>query len=374
MLVVAAEIDAGWSDIPFYASALLSVSINRFVLSSLSAALPHVVERPILVGANALTTTSGAIAATCGGATAIALRSLVGSDSNLGYAFIAAGAGIPYLLAAFAASRFTRPYLGPDDVELTERETFGAVVRGLVAGGAHIRSHRPVLLALLAIGGHRFCYGISTICTLLLYRNYFHDDGVFRAGLAGLGQVVVAVAIGGGLAAVFTPAITRRTGLTRYACVLLLAAAVTQFAFGLPFTMPALLTAAFLLGYIAQGVKITVDTTVQQNVTDEFRGRVFSLYDTLFNLTFVSAATLTAFRAPRQRQIRGGRHRGGHRLPAHRLLVHPSHVGQRGQRGQRRRRRAHVDGGCSDAHRMSSAVAASAPKGPRSMRSSSRKR
>ena len=37
--------------------------------------------------------------------------------------------------------------------------------------------------ALLAIGAHRLFYGISTIATILLYRNYFTDHGVWRAGL-----------------------------------------------------------------------------------------------------------------------------------------------------------------------------------------------
>ena len=39
------------------------------------------------------------------------------------------------------------------------------------------------------IGAHRFFYGISTTATLLLYRNYFTDHGIFRRQLAGLGQV-----------------------------------------------------------------------------------------------------------------------------------------------------------------------------------------
>jgi hypothetical protein len=56
--------------------------------------------------------------------------------------------------------------------------------------------------------------------------------------------------------------------------------------------------AAFVLGFVAQSVKISVDTTVQRGIDDAFRGRVFSLYDTLFNVTFVSAATLTALALP----------------------------------------------------------------------------
>ena len=37
---------------------------------------------------------------------------------------------------------------------------------------------------------------------------------------------------------------------------------------------------------------------MQTNIDDEFRGRVFSLYDTIFNLSFVAAAILAAFVLP----------------------------------------------------------------------------
>ena len=78
----------------------------------------------------------------------------------------------------------------------------------------------------------------------------------------------------------------------------MLGAAGTQAGLGLPFLKVTILVAALVLGFVAQGVKISVDTTVQQNIEDDFRGRVFSLYDTLFNLMFVGAATLTAFVLP----------------------------------------------------------------------------
>jgi len=37
---------------------------------------------------------------------------------------------------------------------------------------------------------------------------------------------------------------------------------------------------------------------VQEQVADDFRGRVFSVYDTLFNVTFVAAAVVGAFLLP----------------------------------------------------------------------------
>ncbi|MGI8879116.1 MAG: MFS transporter [Jatrophihabitans sp.] len=296
---LAVEVIAGLNGVAFYASALVVISVNRFVLSALSAGLPHVVDASALVGSNALSTTSGGIAATIGGAAAIGVRAIFDpSGGNVGYGVIAIFAALPYALAGLAATRFAKKALGPDATAVAARETALEVYRGLVAGAQHIRSRRPVALALAAIGLHRFCYGITTVSTLLLYRNYFRDDGILRAGLPGVGQAVVGIGIGAGLAAVATPTITRRIGLVRYPGILLLIASVTQITLGLPFKMLPLLTAAVILGYVAQAVKISVDTVVQGGVDDEFRGRVFSLYDTMFNITFVSAAVVTALLLP----------------------------------------------------------------------------
>ena len=57
--------------------------------------------------------------------------------------------------------------------------------------------------------------------------------------------------------------------------------------------------AALILGFVAQGSKICVDTIVQENVDEVFLGRVFSVYDTLFNLTFVAAAVVSVIVLPK---------------------------------------------------------------------------
>ncbi len=296
VLGVGVEIAAGLHGEVFYASALVVVSINRFVLSALSTGLPHVVDEAELVTANALSTTSGSMATALGGGCALLLRLPLSGDTS--YAWMAAGAIIPYLLAANFARGFAREALGPDAAERAARETLRAVASGLVAGARHVYERKPAFRALMMIGSQRFFYGISTVSILLLYRNYFHDDGFFRAGLAGLGQVIAMVAIGAGLAAVFTPAATRRMGFVNWPVVLLLVSAVVELVGGLPYQTPPLLVAAGIFGFCAQGIKICVDTTVQRTVLDEFRGRVFSLYDTMFNLAFVGAATLTALLLP----------------------------------------------------------------------------
>jgi len=97
---------------------------------------------------------------------------------------------------------------------------------------------------------------------------------------------------------VLTPIAARRLGYTRWPGGLLIGAGVVELALGLPFQLQLVLPAAALLGLAAQGVKICVDTLVAQRVADDFRGRVFSLYDTLFNVVFVAAGVLTALVLP----------------------------------------------------------------------------
>jgi hypothetical protein len=73
---------------------------------------------------------------------------------------------------------------------------------------------------------------------------------------------------------------------------------VLEPALGLPFATAPLLVAAFVLGLITQGAKIATDTIVQSSVDDGFRGRVFSVYDVLFNIAFVGAAAMAALILP----------------------------------------------------------------------------
>jgi len=294
---VGIEIATGLHGQPFYASALVVISVNRFVLAGLSTGLPHVVQAEELVTANAVSTTSGGLATTAGGAVALALRLALGSG-NAGYSAMAIAACVPYGLSALIARGFSREALGPDDVERAGRERARDVAAGLVDGARHVWDTKAALYALSMIGLHRFCYGVTTLSLLLLYRNYFIGDGALRAGIGGLAQVLALVAVGTGLAAALTPFAARHLGFVGWPVVLLFAAAATQLGLVLTFSMPLMLVAAFCLGLAAQGIKICVDTIVQRSISDQYRGRVFSLYDTLFNVTFVGAAVATAALLP----------------------------------------------------------------------------
>jgi len=290
----------GPDGVGFYAAALAAVSVNRFFLSALSVSLPHVVRRDQLIVGNSVSTTSGYLATVAGGALGLGLRALTGGG-DAGNALIALSAAGGYLLSSRVAAGFADPdVLGPDRRPATPDlvAELRDVLRGLAEGARHVESRRPAAYALAAIGAHRFCYGISTIATLLLYRNYFTDSGFFRAGLVGLGQVFAAGALGVVLAAAVTPAVTARIGKPACVVTLFALASVVEVVLGVPYTKPALVGAAFLLAVVAQGSKICVDTIVQETIDDELRGRVFAGYDTLFNLSFVLAAVCGALVLP----------------------------------------------------------------------------
>jgi MFS family permease len=277
------------------ALALLVVSLNRFVLSGLSASLPQVVEDRRLVTANSFTTTLGTGATAVGGFTSLGLRELWGKGEN-GAARIALVAAVVYLGAAWLATRIGARRLGPTTAVEPHplSHALGTVVRGLVQGARHMRERPPAARALLAITAHRFFSGLGFVAVLLLYT----EGGYLHRGFTGLGQTLTATVVGGLVAAVVTPRVTRRLGTQRWVVIVMAAAAAVAAAFLSPYTHWSLLVAGLGLGFTAQAAKICVDTLVQESIEDAYRGRVFSFYDTLFNVSFVSAAALAAVVVP----------------------------------------------------------------------------
>jgi len=282
----------------FYVAGLLVFSVNRFVLSALSAGLPHTTDAPSLVSANALSTTAGAVASVLGGGVAIGTTELV-SGGSAAYASLALVAAVPYLTASAIVAGFPRPYLGPDHLTLAATVSARDVLHGMLAGTRHMLAHPPATAVLSAMAVHRLCYGLLTLMTLLLYRNTFTEaSGLFPGGLAGLGEVLAAGAAGTLLAAAVTPWAVRRWGKATWVVGMLVLGGVGQLVLGGLFEPPAVMAAVLTLGFVAQGIKICVDSTLQESVEDDFRGRVFSVYDTLFNVTFVIALLAGAFLLP----------------------------------------------------------------------------
>ena len=99
-------------------------------------------------------------------------------------------------------------------------------------------------------------------------------------------------------AAAVTPPLSVRWGVRRLVVVAFGASAFFQLLPGAIFSQLPLLVAGFLLGVTAQSIKLCVDTLVQAHVDDEFKGRVFVLYDMIFNVALVVAAVIGAVILP----------------------------------------------------------------------------
>lgn len=280
----------------FYASALSVTAVNRFVLAGLSASLPHVVSPGQLVTANALSPTAGTLAAVAGGGLAFLVR-LLASDSDA--VVVLLGAGL-YLCAALVSLRLAIGLLGPDHpagrAHPSVAEGVALTIRGMAEGLRHLAERREAARALTAMTMMRFCYGALFVMLLMLCRYSWSDNEA--DGLALLGLAVGVSGAGFFTAAVITPWLVGRLGTLGSITVCAAGAAVLVPALGLFFTPEPMLAAAFVLGLATQSAKISTDTVVQSRVDDDFRGRVFSVYDVLFNVAFVGAAAVASLMLP----------------------------------------------------------------------------
>jgi MFS family permease len=279
--------DVGWL---FYLLVLTAFSVNRFLLAGLSASLPHVVSRDLLVTANAISPTSGSLAYLCGLAFGGAVHAVSHSDGIV----LLVGA-MSYFLSANLALRL--PNLGPDlkGIDSEVREALGNVVRGLVDAARHLPPLGRLALGVVSVG--QLPYAVMIVGTILLFGNHFEPADV-GAGLAGFGVVVGASGAGYAVAALVTPSMTKSFGMHRYVTALSILAALMMVFPAALFTPWAIVVSAFGLGITTQGVKICADTTLQRVVADIYRGRVFALYDVLFNAVFIAATALAAIVLP----------------------------------------------------------------------------
>ena len=284
-------------EVLIYGGLLLAMSLNRFLLAALSASLPHTIDPHEYMVANSVVPTVGPAGLLIGVALATPLRLILGHvmTDYQANAILFLIATVGFVLSAVLALSIPRRQLGPDTVATTRVRD---VVTGLVEAVAHLRAQRPAGIGLLTIAAHRLIHGIVTVATILVYRNYFHRPDEIDPAIADLGLLVVITGAGFVFASVVAPPLSARRGLRSTMIMCLLGSAVFQVMPGAIYARLTIMVAAFLLGLTAQGIKICVDTVVQAHVADEFKGRVFVIYDIIFNVALVAAAVIAAVILP----------------------------------------------------------------------------
>lgn len=276
-------------------AALIVTGASRFVASGLSAALPHVAERGVLIEMNAFFTTLGAGLLAAGTLISVGLRAVFGSDNAGSAATLLAGAAIALVSAAIAAG-FAKRFLGPDTPDDAGHNALYAVAHGLGHGLRAAASTRTVAVVLSAIGVHRFVFGINTLMLLLIVRST--DLGPIRGHDVGaLAVIGGGVALGALVAAFTTPVLVHRIG-RRWTIVAALAMALAAQLALTDIGWATVCTSAVLLGLAGQTIKLCGDLAMQADVSDTYRGQVFAVQDALFNAAFVAAMFLAAAALP----------------------------------------------------------------------------
>jgi MFS family permease len=282
-----------------YVLALLDLSINRFLLSALSAGLPRVVRGPLLLTANSVTPTLGAVAAAVGGAIGFVFG-LSLDPGRTKDAVVLAVTAVVFGAASALATRMGRDLLGPDALfDATQlRRALSNLAHGLVDGARHLVARRTPAWALGVMAMHRFLYGVTFIALILISRNLLADPADSAAGLAVFATALAGSGAGFVIAVVLTPIFSARTGPHVWIAICMALAALSQVLLTVTVSHVAVIIGATALGLAAEGAKIAVDTIVQRDTDDAFRGRAFALYDVLYNGAFVGAAALAAFTLP----------------------------------------------------------------------------
>jgi MFS family permease len=295
--LTAGLVASGQLGVPLYVAVLLVLGVNRFFLSSLSAALPHVVAEHKLVMANSVSPTAGGIMAAVGGLLGLGVHiALHGGRGE--YAATLLAAGCCYVAAGLVSATMPRPLLGPGQAVRDRQRGIAhelvVVAVGLVAGARYIFSRRGPASALAATGGNRIFYGILFLMSILLWRNYFYAGESANKALTHYAYLTAIVAIGYGAAAFVTPVATRWLTKRAWIAILLLTGAVVVGVLGPPFSQPTFLVLGFFLGLAGQGIAICTTTILQEELADDYRGRAFSFYDMFFNALFVGGAGISA--------------------------------------------------------------------------------
>ena len=280
-----------------YGGLLIAMSLSRFVLAALSASLPHTIDPGEYLVANSVVPTVGPAGLLIGLAVAVPLRLILGNvmPDYRANAILFGIAALGFVMSAGLALLIPRRQLGPDGTAKTRARD---VVVGLIEALAHLRRQRAAGIGLLTIAAHRLIYGTVTVATILVFRNYFHRPDQINAAIADLGLVVVITGAGFVFASLATPPMSAQWGLRSSMIICLVASAIFQVVPGAIYVRAPLMVAAFLLGLTAQCIKICVDTLVQAHVADEFKGRVFVIYDMIFNVVLVVAAVIAAVILP----------------------------------------------------------------------------
>ena len=289
---------------------LISLGLNRFVQAALSASLPHVVDGDDLVPANALFPTLGTTAASLAAAFGIATQNVLANTDSVNAGLVIVGSTLAAIASLIALRITPKDVLGPELVESVVRDEFRNAVSGLVAGFRYMVRSGRTLSSMMAVGFQRWAFGALTVHALLLSRNSWNTDATSEQAVLDFGLCAGAAALGAFTAAVLSTFLLsdradksesskgvlphRQVHLITTMTIATVVSVLITFIGYQVGTLIAVCATAASLGFAGQLLKINADTTIQRNIDDAHRGRVFAIFDMLINVSIVLGITTYA--------------------------------------------------------------------------------
>jgi MFS family permease len=299
LLFIALLIFQGRTGVELTIFVLIAFGVNRLILAGLSAGLPLVAPPSSLIAANALAVTGGSVWVVLGGGMGLLIRrftdAIATADHADGYLILAAAVG--YLAAALFAAMMKREEIGPAPHQIRKASLLEGFVE-VREGFRFLAHHQDAARGIFATAIHRGGITALTLTAMLLERNTFNDPTNSDAGLAGLSITLSIAAVGFTIGALIAPLGVRWIGRHRWMRLSMFAAALGTLILTIDRDQILLCAAAFTTGLFGQSVKVTNDALVQSKISDEFRGRVFAVYDVVVNGSIVSCAIIAALLLP----------------------------------------------------------------------------
>jgi MFS family permease len=305
LIFIAGLIRNGATGVELTIFVLVAFGVNRLILAGLSAGLPLLLDttgtqgRNILVSINATAVTGGTVFVVLGGGIGIGIRGLLeGSvDANQADGILVTMSAACFFIAGLLALRIKKDQLGPLPHEV-KKQSVKAAYQEMIDGFVFLRTIRDFFLGISAKAVKLVGLTALTLMALLLNRNTFNNPADPEAGLAGFAFAITVAGIGITIGAVIAPFGVKRYGRHAWIRYSLYASAVLPIFLALQQNEFFLVATGFFAGMAGQGVKVTNDALVQSKIADEFRGRVFAVYDVMVNAGIVSGAIIAAFVLP----------------------------------------------------------------------------
>lgn len=311
VLATAAALQGAGGAPLIHAMALVSLGAARFLLAVLSAGLPRTVEPERLLVANSIVPALGGAAAAIGALIGLVLRLILPGGSAQETAGLIAAA-LLYCAAAALVTRLAPDHLGPERAprgagaaavaaqapSAAPAALAGEVVGDLIDAVGHLVRRATPALALSAMALHRFVHGMQLVVVILVARNLLARPQDADAGLAAFAALMGGMLAGHGLAVPLTALAHGRLRPATWVVLCLLAGTAGQAVLVATHAREWMVAGLVLFGLGVQGAKIAVDTIVQADTDDAYRGRAFAIYDMLFNSAECAAAVLAVLVLP----------------------------------------------------------------------------